>query len=394
MKRSFDMKKLRILRMLALLLALSALLTLTACSSPVPTPRAGKVVATAGGEDIYYDELYFLAMNHIEDMQKEKGEDYLRQEGAAEEIADFVWKNLLTRDHALLSVGRDYGLDITEGEIAEEVAKHLDGLITDSFVGGYDEYVETLNKQHMTDRYVRAYLAVENYLGTAIVKEMIKRGELDTSDETAEAHIYSDELIRTVHVFISNTNDRYTKEENAAHAAAIQAELAAITDDGLRYEAMRDAIGGKYNNDFSDLSGNGFYFSRGEMAAVYEKAAFALAEYGVSDVVETAEGYYVIMRMPKSEEYIESHFQEMKEKTYFITLNGMVEKRLSEMKLEKTRFGEGLDMTELPVIHANGGMWIYVSSGIVIAVLVLSGISVAFSAVLKRRKGKHGVKKA
>jgi len=388
------MKKLRILRMLALLLALSALLTLTACSSPVPTPRAGKVVATAGGEDIYYDELYFLAMNHIEDMQKEKGEDYLRQEGAAEEIADFVWKNLLTRDHALLSVGRDYGLDITEGEIAEEVAKHLDGLITDSFVGGYDEYVETLNKQHMTDRYVRAYLAVENYLGTAIVKEMIKRGELDTSDETAEAHIYSDELIRTVHVFISNTNDRYTKEENAAHAAAIQAELAAITDDGLRYEAMRDAIGGKYNNDFSDLSGNGFYFSRGEMAAVYEKAAFALAEYGVSDVVETAEGYYVIMRMPKSEEYIESHFQEMKEKTYFITLNGMVEKRLSEMKLEKTRFGEGLDMTELPVIHANGGMWIYVSSGIVIAVLVLSGISVAFSAVLKRRKGKHGVKKA
>ena len=174
------MKKGFILRTVTLLLTMTLLaLTLTACSGPVPTPRAGKVVATAGGEDIYYDELYFLAKNHIEDMEKLKGEDYLQQEGAVAEVADFVWKNLVTRDHALISVGRDYGIDITEGEIAEEVEKHLDGLITDSFEGGYDEYVAVLDKQHMTDRYVRTYLAVENYLATAIVKEMMKRGSRD-----------------------------------------------------------------------------------------------------------------------------------------------------------------------------------------------------------------------
>lgn len=387
------MKKGFILRTVTLLLTMTLLaLTLTACSGPVPTPRAGKVVATAGGEDIYYDELYFLAKNHIEDMEKLKGEDYLQQEGAVAEVADFVWKNLVTRDHALISVGRDYGIDITEGEIAEEVEKHLDGLITDSFEGGYDEYVAVLDKQHMTDRYVRTYLAVENYLATAIVKEMMKRGELDTSDAAAEAHIYGEDLIRTVHVFISNTNDLYTKEENATHAAEIQKELSAITDDAKRYEAMREAIGGKYNNDFSDLAGDGFYFSRGEMNDFYEDAAFALKEYGVSDVVETAEGYYVIMRMPKSETYIKEHFQELKEKTYFIILNGMVEKRFSEMKLEKTSFGGGLDVTDLPVIHADGGLWIYVSSGIVVGAIVLVVGSMLFGRVLKGRKGKHGSK--
>lgn len=387
------MKKGFIVRTVTLLLTLTLLaLTLTACSGPVPTPRAGKVVATAGGEDIYYDELYFLAMNHIEDMEALKGEDYLQQEGAVAEVTDFVWKNLLTRDHALISIGRDYDIDITEGEIAEEVEKHLDGLITESFEGSWDEYVAVLDKQHMTDRYVRTYIAVENYLATAIVKEMMKRGELDTSDEAAEAHIYGDDLIRTVHVFISNTNDLYTKEQNAAHAAEIQAELAAIEDDARRYEAMRDAIGGKYNNDFSDLVGNGYYFSRGEMNDFYENAAFMLPEYGVSDVVETAEGYYIIMRMPKSEAYIKDHFQELKEKTYFITLNGMVEKRFAEMKLEKTSFGGGLDVTALPVIHADGGLWVYISSGIILGAIVLLGVPMLLSRVLKNRKTRRGAK--
>ena len=56
-------------------------------------------------------------------------------------------------------------------------------------------------------------------------------------------------------------------------------------------------------------TGNGSYFTYGQMGDEYESAAFALDEYGVSDVVETEDGYFVIMRLPKEEEDVKAQVE-------------------------------------------------------------------------------------
>jgi hypothetical protein len=93
------------------------------------------------------------------------------------------------------------------------------------------------------------------------------------------------------------------------------------------------------------------------------------------------------MRLPKDETYISGHFQQLKEKTYYVKLNEMVDQRLATMTLEMTNYGERLDLLELPPIDADGGQ------GAFIAAIVISGViscSALFAVVyvVSKKKGK------
>ena len=261
-------------------------------------------------------------------------------------------------------------------------------MIETSFEGDRKAYIEELNAAYMTDRYARQYFGVENYLATKIVIEMAKRGEVETDDAKILEMIKGEKFVRTMHVFISKSNGVYTDAENRAHAEAIRAEIAAKTDNDARFDAMFDAVGGKYNNDFGDSLGRGYYFTYGEMDAAYETAAFALAEYGVSDVIETDDGYYVLMRLPKDEAYITENFESLRDKSYFVTLNNRVDQKLENMTLEKTRFGKGLDLADLAPIDADGGSTLIVV-GVCIGCAVILAVTVVV-VVMLRKKAKKG----
>ncbi len=379
------MRKKTALRGAAVLLLAVTLLTVAGCSAVAPTPRANQVVAKAGNVKILYDELYYIANNGLAQMRADAGDTPLEESVLREKLTAFVWENLLTKEVALRSIGYDYDIDVLKGDIAEQVNAQLADIIDKNFEGKTSAYVESLDQSYVTDRYVRLYIGVEDYLPTAIVKAMMETGELDVSDETAMATIRGEQFLRTVHVFIGK-NDGIFDDRDKAHAEGIYNKLIAITDDGDRYAAMREEIGGAYNTDFSDTTGHGYYFAKGEMAGAYEEAAFALEEYGVSPVVETEDGYYVIMRMPKEESYIREHFETLKGKTYFITLNSMVDARFAEMTLEKTGFGERLDMLSLPRISAGGGRAFYITTGVIAGVLVI--LAVALFAKKKIKKSK------
>ncbi len=380
------MKRTILRRLSALFFALLMLCSLVGCSSSGgvrASLRAEKAVAKAGNIKIPYENLYYMTMTRIAEMKAAHGEDVFENEAERAALESFVKENLITRDEALISVGLDYGLDFEKGDMAEEIEAQMSDVIENNFAGDRDAYIESLNAAFLTDRYVRSYIAVSDYLPTAIVNEMIAKNELDFSDEYALEIINGknengeDHFIRTVQVFIDKNNKLYSDEENRAHIKEIHDTVAAATSNEARYAAMAAAIGGKYNNDFGDLMGNGYYFARGEMQAAYEAVAFVLPEWGVSDVLETEDGFYVIMRLPKQAAYIEENLESLKGKIYFIVLNDKVDARLAELEsdLEMTRFGKSLDYMELPAIDAGGGEVLY-------AVLLVGGISVGISAVL------------
>lgn len=382
----------RISRAVACFLAVILLvLSLSSCAAARPvyaSPRATRAVATVGDVEILYEELYFITMNYIKELKLSYGENALEDEAHRVELERFVWESLRSREAALISLGYEYGLDIYEGDIASNVSTELEGMLQTQFKGDRGAYIEALATAHLTDHYMRKYLAVSEYLANAIVLEMLHRGELVTDDTAVLETINSDAFIRTVHVFIDKNSAAYSAEEHRAHAVQLQAEIAAKTTDTARFDAMCEAIGGKYNNDFGDVLGNGYYFTRGEMNEAYESAAFALADFAVSDVVEAPEGYYIIMRLPKDETYISEHFEVLKNQSYFVTLNKRVEEKLSGMTLQKTKLGESLVLTELSPIDPDGGSTLIVIVAVIGGALLAVGGTLAVVRLYRKRRKK------
>lgn len=384
------MKKL--FRILTLVLVICLLtLSLVSCAAKgtvYASLRASRVVATVGDVEILYEELYFMAMNYIDELKETHGENALQDEAVRAQLEEFVWGSFVSRETALISLGYEYDLDVFEGDIAASVQQEIEDMLENNFNGDRKAYVEALASQYMTDHYLRRFFAVEEELANAIVLEMLYRGEVQSSDAEVLETLRGESFVRTVHVFIDKTNAAYTKEQHRAHAAEVQASVAAATTDAARFEAMNDAIGGKYNHDFSDPLGKGYYFTYGEMDKAYEDAAFALDEYGVSDVVETDDGFFIIMRLPKDEDYITSNFEMLKSKSYFVALNQKVDQKLSAMTLTKTKFGASLDLTALPEIDPDGGNLLLTWSAV--ALVAVAGGVVLLVVFRYRSRQKKG----
>ena len=366
------MKHFSFRRVSALLLACLCLLSLVGCAGGVrASSNAKKVVATAGNVEITYDELYYLANTRIKELKDFYGEQALQDPARRADLEEFVWDNLLGRSHAMISLGLDYGVDVERGEIASSVDTHMEQILQDSFAGDKDAYIQSLNGAYLTDRYVRTYVAVENYLGVQIIKKMLEAGVLDGSDAAADAHIRGDQFIRVRQVLIETRN--YKDAASAlAKAQALQAKVAAAEGDAARNDAMLDAM--QFSTSL-DTTGDGLYFTHGEMEQRFEDAAFALPLYGVSEVMQVKEGYTFVMRLPKEDAYISEHFETLKNQSYLVALNAAVDKRLSEMTLTKTAFGESLDLMALPTIDADGGKGAYVA--VAVGAIALVGVAAA-----------------
>ena len=123
------MKIKKTIRLCAMLLALVMTASLCGCSTSGamrPTALANKVVAKAGDVDITYDSLYYVTMTRIKELKIVYGEDALSDPQRRAELDTFVKENLLTRAEGLISLGRDYGLDIEKGDIASSVQAEID----------------------------------------------------------------------------------------------------------------------------------------------------------------------------------------------------------------------------------------------------------------------------
>jgi hypothetical protein len=119
-------------------------------------------------------------------------------------------------------------------------------------------------------------------------------------------YIAEDDYWMTKHIFLSTENTDGEALDDSAKAAVLAtaqdllAQLRACSDDASR-TALFEELMSTYSQD-ETLADNpdGYLFKAGDMGDDYEAAAKALEEYGVSDVVEADDGYYLIQRLPIS----------------------------------------------------------------------------------------------
>ena len=386
------MKKKILLRLVLVCLALVTLFSFAGCSAARTvhaSSNADKVVATAGELEIFYDEYYYLAMTRLQQLKLEYGEDAMSNPEAKAKLEQFVAENLLTESHALLAIGLSLGINVEKGDIADNVDAQMEDILTETFAGDRGAYIESLREGYLTDRYIRTFVAVENYLSIEVIKELLNNGTLDDSDEAAMAFLNGDDVVRVHQVVISEITDAKgnvvrSKEAAKGKAEALRAAFLSAATAKDRNDAFLAAMG--ESSDYSDTTGNGLYYARGELTKDYADMVFALPLYGASEVFEVDSGYCFLMRLPKDEQYMKDNLGDLKTKSYYVVLNQMIEKWMAENPLVMTSFGESLDPAALDVIEPDGGEgWVVAIPLIAVGVAVIAAIFVIRVFTLRAR---------
>ena len=319
------MKSVSMLRVLACLLA--AVMLLSSCGSikPIAADEEDlRVVMRADEYDICYDELRYYTCNLKAQMCDYYGSDIWADAETAAPYLEELYDGVIAMcryNAAVLSLAAEFGISYTEELIQEKVQEDVDSLVEE--LGSKRAYRKALDEYYMTDRLFR-YITAVTHCETELYHVLISLQLIDNSDEAAEAFLASDDLIRTLHIYISNDAGENI-DANRERAESLREEL----NNGADFITLI----GRHSEDFYMTTTDGYYFTRGEMNLAYEEAAFSLKENAYSDVVTTSSGFYIILRLPTEEEYIEKNFETLKNQYLSATFYNMIEERRDEINV-------------------------------------------------------------
>ena len=309
-----------------------------------------KTVATCNGFEIPYEELYFVTMFYKDSLELTYGKGIWDDPATAEqyraELEALVAENL-AQNYLVLSACRNLGIR-TEGA---EIDKYVDAEMKKlrDACSSEQEFEELLAENWMTEHYMRFSLGV-NYLESALYYTLLDNGMFRyTLENAADFRDYvanSGDYVRTIHVFIENVEGE-DPAANLAEAKKISDALRALEDPQARRELMSDYIGSSLNDDLLTVTGDGYYFTRGEMDKAYEDASFDLAMGEVSEPVVCSGGNFVIMRLYPDEEYIKENVESLLD-TYHGVAVGLYEEQFKDAcKVIFNEYGESIDLLSL-----------------------------------------------
>ena len=230
------------------------------------------------------------------------------EEGTEEtfaETASETAETLMIQLAALEKFAADHDISLGEEELAAvEEQKKQDRL---SALGedATDEDFSAVRQQvylsdEMYDRIVR-----QNILYQTCFNRLYGEKAEKLSDEEALQYLKDNGYLSAAHILFQNTDpetgEKLDDEALAAKRAELEAlviELRAIEDDEERVKAFLEKVKELSEDPGSAYYPEGYTFTEGRMVPEFENAAKALEDYAVSDIVETAYGYHVLLRMP------------------------------------------------------------------------------------------------
>jgi hypothetical protein len=120
-----------------------------------------------------------------------------------------------------------------------------------------------------------------------------------------------------------------------------------LEDPQARRELMSDYIGSSINDDLLTVTGDGYYFTRGEMDKAYEDASFDLAMGEVSQPVVCSGGNFVIMRLELEADYIAKNCQTLLNNYHSVALGIYEDQFRPQCTVQFNDYGKSIDLVTM-----------------------------------------------
>lgn len=218
----------------------------------------------------------------------------------------------LTKLHSVESKAKELGVTVTD-EQKEALEDEFEEL-RNTYATGDDadaSFSSFLASYNYTEDSFRTQRNL-NYLYYNVFAELY--GEQGEKLDEAKVLDYAEknDYVTSAHILIKTTKDvtdddgkttteelsEAEKAEKLAQAQELADELKAITDNEKRWERFKELMDEYSEDPGKESFPNGYCFTTNTMVEIYDTTSRELAEYEVSDPVESTHGYHVIMRLP------------------------------------------------------------------------------------------------
>ena len=337
--------------MVAVVIGVIAAVVLTTWEENQQRAADRKIVATCNGYEIPYEELRFLTLLYKDTLEDEYGEgiwdDPATAEQYREELEKMVQENL-NEHYVILTTCRNLQIPTESREMDKYVANEVKKVRKELEYEG-KEYEEWLAEMGMTDHYFRFSIGVsylESVIYYALLDNDLYAFRQDNIEEFKDYVANSGNYVHTVHVFIENAEGE-DPAANLARAKEISDHLRSISDFESRRYQMNEYIGSKDNDDFYSISGEGHYFTRGEMDEAYENASFDLEIGDVSEPVVCSGGNFIIMRLEPNPDYITKNAQTLLNYYHSVALGMYEDQFRPDCVVTFNEYGQSIDLVAM-----------------------------------------------
>lgn len=310
-----------------------------------PSEQDLKVVATSGGYDILYEDLYFITMNYKAAMEQTYGKGIWDNPETAEqyraELEKSVWDNI-NADAAILASANLVAYGVTDIKDSD-VQKAVEDVVNNNYGGSMSAYKKGLAGVYMTDHYFRTHQAVtileanllDLYIEAGLIEDddaAVRQAILDTCFCVEQVGFLTGDSVQ------SNFN---TKEK-------VEALIAQHTFEEL-YQYQTD----------SGKSGTVYYYMPGELTSQFEEAVSKLAIGEVSGVEENYSGFFVFRRAAADEGYVDTYLNRaqsvainsqaltLKQQYQLSILNQTISEAQKNMPAVLTEYGKTIDLIKM-----------------------------------------------
>ena len=295
----------------------------------------GQTALYAGSYTVTYDLYRYFYLNYKAELKA----DYKNDAGEIETDAlDRAVRARIAEAvrglYATISLAADYGITPEDGDIKAAAAEYIDS-VRDYY--GASGYTAELEKNFMTDKVFDFLVRVDGTEDKLFAAMTAEGGAIESGDEALLAIFRGDAFVRVKQIFIENDAGE-SVEDNRALADEVLAEYRG----GVDFATLI----GRYSEDFS-MPADGYYFTHGEMTAAFEAAAFALGEGEVSEVVESDDGFHILLRLPKDESYVTAHFDELKSQYQNAQFYAQIDARAAKLTVTEADYVRALDAKEI-----------------------------------------------
>ncbi len=321
------------------------------------TDEEAAVVGNVAGYEVRYEELRYVTLLIRRELDSELGEySSLDESGKLKyrQELDARVSEKLKSNYVILSLCEKYGVDTDSKEARTYVKNSIADLVDE--VGGKKEYRAWLSENDLTDALVRLTYKTE-YLETVLLEELTERGDEiiysennvgeNNIDDFVDFVMRDDSYIKVIHAFYPKENKYVEGWDAGTRAAEAHQRLSAAADDSSRLSLMRSEIGKAPFIAGYSVTGTDYYITYGQMHEDYESVAYSLPEYGVGEIVELEEGYYIIMRVPKERDEVAPRAYELIENYRYAILKGIEDKHSASISFSGNEYFDSLKLEEI-----------------------------------------------